>query len=61
MCRSVSCKVCGKTTWAGCGQHVDQVMAGVPRTDRCLGHTEAEQQRATAGRGGFLSRLLGQG
>jgi hypothetical protein len=26
------------TTWAGCGQHVDQVMAHVPRADRCDGH-----------------------
>ncbi len=34
MCRAISCRVCGKTTWAGCGQHVDQVMAGVPRTTR---------------------------
>ncbi len=35
MCRAVACKTCGKTTWAGCGQHVDAVMAAVPRTDRC--------------------------
>ena len=30
MCRPVTCSQCGKTTWAGCGQHVNQVMAGVP-------------------------------
>jgi hypothetical protein len=24
MCRAATCKKCGKTTWAGCGQHVDQ-------------------------------------
>ncbi len=35
MCRAVQCKTCGKTTWAGCGQHVDQVMAGVPKNQRC--------------------------
>ena len=59
MCRSVSCKVCGKTTWAGCGQHVDQVMAGVPRADRCPGHTEAEQQTALdAVREGFGTTVL---
>ena len=58
MCRPVSCKVCGKTTWAGCGQHVDQVMAGVPRSGRCQGHT-AEEMSAASG-GGFLSRLLGR-
>ena len=30
MCRAVTCRKCGKTAWAGCGQHVKQVMAGVP-------------------------------
>ena len=30
MCRATTCRTCGKTTWAGCGQHVDQVMRGVP-------------------------------
>jgi hypothetical protein len=38
MCRAVTCGTCGKTTWAGCGQHVDQVMRGVPNTERCQGH-----------------------
>ena len=59
MCRPVSCKVCGKATWAGCGQHVDQVMAGVPRADRCAGHTEAE--RAAASGGSLFGRLFGRG
>ncbi len=53
MCRAVTCSTCGKTTWAGCGQHVDSVMAGVPASDRCPGH---EKQRS----GGLLSRLLGR-
>ena len=52
MCRAVKCRVCGKTTWAGCGQHVDQVMRGVPQDQRCPGH---EQQG-----GGLLSRLFGR-
>jgi hypothetical protein len=39
MCRAVNCKICGKTTWAGCGQHVDQVMAKVPADRRCQGHS----------------------
>lgn len=60
MCRAVNCRVCGKTTWAGCGQHVDQVMAGVPRADRCPGrHSEAE--KAAAAKPSFMSRLLGRG
>lgn len=59
MCRAVNCKVCGKTTWAGCGQHVDQVMAGVARADRCPGHSAAEQ--AAAAKPSFIDRLLGRG
>ncbi|MWJ46229.1 hypothetical protein DOU00_15640 [Clavibacter michiganensis subsp. michiganensis] len=55
MCRRVTCRVCGKKDWAGCGQHVDQVMRGVPRADRCQGHPKAES------RGGLLSRLFGRG
>ena len=35
MCRQTSCEKCGKTTWAGCGAHVDAVMAGVPVDRRC--------------------------
>ncbi|MFI2489272.1 hypothetical protein ACH47X_20345 [Promicromonospora kroppenstedtii] len=54
MCRAVTCTTCGKTTWAGCGQHVDDVMAGVPRRDRCEGHA------AEPGKGSFLSRLFGR-
>ena len=38
MCRAVTCKQCGKTTWAGCGQHVDQVLRGVPASQRCPGN-----------------------
>ena len=35
MCRAATCKRCGKATWAGCGNHVDSVMAGVPQAQRC--------------------------
>ncbi|MFC5114906.1 hypothetical protein ACFPN7_13245 [Amycolatopsis halotolerans] len=38
MCRPVACRTCGKTTWAGCGQHVDQVKAAVPAGEWCPGH-----------------------
>ena len=57
MCRPVNCRTCGKTTWAGCGQHVDQVMRTVPSNQRCPGH---EKDAAAAG-GGFLSRLFNRG
>ncbi len=55
MCRAVKCRTCGKTTWAGCGQHVDQVMRGVPTAQRCPGHSSEESEG-----GSLLSRLLGR-
>lgn len=55
MCRAVTCKKCQKTTWAGCGQHVDQVMRGVPASQRCRGH---EQEKST--NKGFFAKLFGR-
>lgn len=55
MCRAVQCKVCGKTTWAGCGQHVQQVLAAVAPADRCEGHPEVARERSP-----LLRRLLGR-
>lgn len=42
MCRPVKCQRCGKTTWAGCGDHIDQVRAGVADDDWCEGHPDTE-------------------
>jgi hypothetical protein len=36
MCRKVKCKTCGKFTWAGCGQHIEQALAGVPDDQRLV-------------------------
>ena len=30
MCFPVICPSCKKTTWEGCGMHVDDVMSNVP-------------------------------
>ncbi|WP_431245641.1 hypothetical protein [Leifsonia xyli] len=59
MCSPVTCTVCGKTTWSGCGQHVADVRRRVPAAQWCDGrHTEAEKA-ATAG-GGFFGRVFGR-
>lgn len=64
MCRPATCDVCGKTTWAGCGQHVDSVKAFVPAGQWCDGrHTPAEQAAArkdAPARGGLLATLFGR-
>jgi hypothetical protein len=31
----VTCATCGKPTFAGCGAHVEQVLATVPSGQRC--------------------------
>ncbi len=35
MCRRVTCKSCGKPSYAGCGMHIESVLADVPQGDRC--------------------------
>ena len=44
MCRRIQCEVCGKPSFAGCGMHVEQVLADVPRGERC----RCAEERATA-------------
>lgn len=53
MCRAAVCRTCGLTTWKGCGLHVDQVLAGVPRDQRCPGHESASRR-------GLFGRLFGR-
>lgn len=52
MCHPARCTKCGKTTWAGCGRHVDQVMRRVAPEDRCTCPTHTPQP-------GLLRRLFG--
>lgn len=55
MCRPVPCTTCGKTTWAGCGNHVDQVKAGVAPGQWC----ECPRDASKTSKRGFFSRLFG--
>ena len=59
MCRAATCRTCGKTTWAGCGQHVQAVRKTVPASQWCNG-THSQAQLDAAQRGGFFSRLFGK-
>jgi len=38
MCSRVNCRKCGKATWSGCGQHIEEALHGIPQVDRCQGH-----------------------
>lgn len=55
MCRAVNCRSCNKTTWAGCGNHVQDVMAHIPRSDRCSCDPNAAKKQGA----GFFARLFG--
>ncbi len=54
MCRQTTCRVCKKATWAGCGQHKNEVLRGVPKNQRCS-CTQAEKDAAK----GFFAKLFG--
>lgn len=56
MCSPATCRTCNKATYTGCGQHVDQVLRGVPKNERC---TCSPEQRQT-GRTSLLATLFGR-
>ncbi|MGC8509257.1 MAG: hypothetical protein ACP5PB_00075 [Acidimicrobiales bacterium] len=56
MCHRTTCRTCHKPTWSGCGNHIEQALAGVPKVERCTCR-ENPPERANAG--GFFSRLRG--
>lgn len=35
MCQQIICSSCGRPTWTGCGQHIEEALAGVLDADRC--------------------------
>jgi hypothetical protein len=53
MCRPVTCNQCGKTTWAGCGQHIASVKASVPAGQWCGGHGDSGAAPKSGGFFGF--------
>lgn len=46
MCRRITCKSCGKPSFAGCGAHIEQVLGDVPPAQRC--HCNGEIVGSTA-------------
>lgn len=58
MCRAVTCRECGNTTWAGCGRHIAQVQ-GMIAAEQWRGHPDGgASSEAAARRPGVLARLL---
>jgi hypothetical protein len=53
MCSKVTCRQCGKATWSGCGEHIEEALIGVPQNQRCPGH-EKEVSKS-----GFFNKIFG--
>jgi hypothetical protein len=53
MCSKVNCRKCGKLTWTGCGNHVEEALRGIAKAKRCQGH-ENEPSKPS-----FIGKLLG--
>ena len=56
MCRRVECRDCGRPTFAGCGQHIEQVLGDIPPDERCHCR-EAQRVRPPAEAKSLLQRL----
>lgn len=56
MCYPVTCPSCGKTTWGGCGAHVDGVMKSVPESQRCT----CEDDAAPPAKSSIFGSLFGR-
>ena len=35
MCSAVRCEKCGKATWEGCGQHIEDALAPYSEAEKC--------------------------
>ena len=35
VCSPAPCNQCGKVTWTGCGDHIEEALAHVPEAQRC--------------------------
>ncbi len=58
MCQRITCRECGKPSFAGCGRHVESVLGDVPVAERCPGHTRKDSTSASRGGSpGLLKRL----
>jgi hypothetical protein len=54
MCHKTTCRKCGKPSWAGCGQHIEIALKGVPKAQRCQGHQNDPKEP------GFFSKMFGK-
>lgn len=54
MCHKTTCRKCGKPSWAGCGNHIEIALKGVPKSQRCQGHENDPKEP------GFFGKMFGK-
>lgn len=54
MCQRVQCSSCGKPTYVGCGQHVEEVLGDVRREDWC----RCREEKKVDASGSLTERLV---
>ena len=59
MCSRVTCNECKKFTWSGCGEHIEQALAGVPADQRCTCAGAAHKPAKETG-DSIFARLFGR-
>lgn len=45
MCQRIVCSKCGKPSYRGCGNHVEQVLGDVPVSQRCSCAAEQSERK----------------
>jgi len=53
MCHQIMCEKCSKPTWSGCGNHVEQALAGVTPGERCTCGQGFAESSAVSGEAHF--------
>jgi hypothetical protein len=58
MCQRVTCNVCKKPTFSGCGRHVEEVLGNVPKDERCRCDEQANAAKGDPAKGSWVDRFL---
>ena len=59
MCSRVKCGTCQKFTWSGCGEHIEQALAGVAQDQRCACDRDTQKPAGESG-DSIFARLFGR-
>jgi hypothetical protein len=58
MCHQITCATCHKSTWEGCGEHIEYALKGVPLDERCT--CPRADVKAPSSEKSALDRILGR-